>query len=368
MTTLGPQAVFVESSTETAVLPRTRFAALDAFRGFTVAAMILVNNQGSGAHAFWGMAHADWNGWNAADLVFPAFLFIVGASMAFSFASRRPPIAKVVRRAAVLVLLGLVLNGFPYGDLRELRLTGVLQRIGLAYLLASLLVLHADWRKQARVAAVVLVGYWAVLLLPVPGHGAFEMSPKVSVAGHLDRVLLGPTHIYKNSTYDPEGLLSTLPAVVSVLAGWWAACWLRGREVGRDVAWRLAGVGLSCVAAGLAWGQVLPVNKRLWTSSFVVLAAGFALVGLAAWYGAVEVRRRSARPFEAMGKNALVVFMATEQLGYFFDRFGWRRGLYSGVFARFGYRPGSLLYGLAWVGLAWAACWALDRRRISIKI
>jgi predicted acyltransferase len=370
-TMLGPQAVSVESSTEAVAVPRprsTRFAALDALRGSTIAGMILVNNQGSGAHAFWGMAHADWNGWNLADLVFPGFLFMVGVSMAYSFARRRPPLGKVVRRAALLVLLGLVLNGFPYGDLHELRLTGVLQRIGLAYLLASLLVLHAGFGKQARVAAVILLGYWAVSVLPVPGHSAFQMTPAVSVPGHLDRVLLGPTHIYKNTTYDPEGLLATLPAMVSVLAGWWAGCWLRRQDVSARTARGLGSVGLLCIGAGLAWGAAFPVNKRLWTSSFVVLAAGFALVALAGWYRAVELRGRLARPFVVLGRNALVVFMATEQLAYFFDRYGWRRGLYSGLFSHAGYRLGSLLYGLMWVAGAWAVCWALDRRRIYVKI
>ena len=349
--------------------PRVRCRALDALRGLTMAGMILVNTQGSGAHAFWGMAHAKWNGWNVADLVFPGFLFIVGASMAFSFARQRPSLAKVVRRAVVLVLLGLVLNGFPYGDLHELRWTGVLQRIGVAYLCASLLVLFCDVPKQVRFAAVALVGYWAVMVLPVPGHGAFHMSPEVNVPGAFDRAVLGATHIYKNTTYDPEGVLSTLPAVVTVLAGYWAARWVRRQPAGSPVvAARLARWGAACVLGGLAWGLVLPVNKRLWTPSFVVLTAGFSLLAFAWCYRAVEVRGRPLRGAVVFGKNALVVFMASEQLNYFFDRFGWRRGLYSSVFSKFGYRPGSLLYGLAFVGLWWAVCWALDRRRVYVKI
>jgi predicted acyltransferase len=347
----------------------TRLSALDAFRGLAMMGMVLVNNQGSGAHAFWGLAHAKWNGWSGADLVFPAFLFIVGASMAMAFARPTPPSpAKIVRRAVLLFAIGLVLNGFPYGNLHELRTMGVLQRIGLAYLLAALLVLHRPRRTQVLIAVVALVGYWAVLMLPVPGHAAFHMAPSVNVPGHFDKTVLGPTHVYQNGNYDPEGLLSTIPAVVTVLIGYWAGAWLRVQRASAEVSRRLARVGAAAVVGGLAWGLVLPVNKRLWTSSFVVLTAGFSLLLLAGLYHVVEVRRHAARPLVVFGKNALIVFILSEELGYLMDRFGWRPWLYHHVFEHFSFSLGSLLYGLSMVALWWAVTWVLDRRRIYLRV
>lgn len=348
---------------------RPRLAALDVLRGLAVAAMIVMNNQGNGAHAFPGTAHAKWHGVTVADVVFPLFLFVVGASMAYAL---RPGVPgadrKVARRATLLFALGLFLNAFPHFDLGELRVMGVLQRIGLAYLVAALLVLHTPVRKQVRVAAVALLAYWAMLLLPVPGHGAFVLAPDANVAGIVDRDLLGPAHVYKNGGYDPEGLLSTIPAVVTVLAGYWAARWVKWQSVSSGVSRQLAAAGVVAVAAGLAWGAVFPLNKRLWTSSFVVFAAGCALIVFALCYEAVEVRGRRAQWATVFGLNAVVVYVASEQLGYWMNRLGWRRALYDHVFSLAGLHVGSLLYGLAFTGVWWLACWMLWRRRIFVKI
>jgi len=357
------------------VATRTRrLVALDAARGITIVGMILVNNQGSGAHAFWGLSHAAWNGWSPADLVFPSFLFIVGASMALSFAHGADR-ARVVRRAVLLVGMGVALNFFPNTPLDDLRVMGVLQRIGLAYLLAALLVLHTPVAKQVRVAGVALLAYWAMLRLPIPGAGHLlaHMTPDLNVPGQVDRVVLGARHVYKNGGYDPEGLLSTIPAVVSVLAGYWALLWLRAQHVvSSRVSRRLALVGVSCVVAGQLWGFVLPVNKRLWTSSFVVLTTGFSLLLLALCYELLEVRgRRWSRlgwPFVVFGCNALVVFIASEELTGAMERFGWRPWLYDHVFSLASFRLGSLLYALAFVGAWWLVCLALWRRRIFVKV
>jgi predicted acyltransferase len=181
-------------------------------RGLAVLGMILVNNQGSGAHAFWGMAHADWNGWSPADLVFPTFLFVVGSSMALSMAKRPMPAGKAVRRAILLFGIGFMLNALPPTVLAEVRIMGVLQRIGLAFLLAYLLVRFVPVRRQVVIGGAALLGYWALV-----AH--WPMVPDHSLPGMVDRFLLGPRHIYKNGGYDPEGLLSTIPATVSVLAG-----------------------------------------------------------------------------------------------------------------------------------------------------
>jgi len=425
VTAVAQRPIPIVAPAPPAARPGRRLGALDAFRGLTMMTMILVNNQGSGAHAFWGLAHAQWNGWSGADPVFPAFLFIVGASMALAFSRPTPPslargradrrargpsgpaakppragdtaaaapanaacsaggrtpeggydvayapsLAKILRRSFLLVLIGVVLNGFPYGDLGELRYMGVLQRIGLCYLLAALLVRWVPIHKQVAVAAVALVGYWLVVLLPVPGHAAFTMTPAVSVPGHFDQVVMGVRHVYFNRGYDPEGLLSTIPAVVSVLAGFWAATWLRRQPVSGETSKRLALVGAATVVGGMEWGAVFPINKRLWTSSFVVITAGFALLLLAACFELVEVRgrERAARPFVVFGKNALIVFILSEEAGFFVERFGWRPWLYDHVFVRASFSLGSLLYGLAFVAVWWWVTWALDRRRVYIRV
>src|SRR5436190_19744973 len=169
----------------------TRFRSLDVLRGIAIVGMILVNNQGSGAHAFFGFSHADWNGWTPADLVFPLFLFVVGGSMALSMAKRPPTLGRVARRAALLFAIGLALNAIPPLVLADLRIMGVLQRIGLAYLLASLVVMFLPERRQWQVGAVVLVGYAAAV-------GLWPMRTTFSLPGVIDRALLGPSHVYKN--------------------------------------------------------------------------------------------------------------------------------------------------------------------------
>lgn len=349
-----------------------RLAALDVLRGLTVALMIVVENQGNGAHAFPGMRHAEWNGFTFADFVFPAFLFVMGASMAFSVRPGAPGAhGRVIRRAAVLFTLGLLLNSVGNGgDWEGLRLMGVLQRIGVVYLLAAVLVLHVPVRKQVRVAAVVLVAYWAMVLLPVPGREAATLTPQVNVPGAVDRDLLGADHVYKGGAYDPEGLLSTLPAVVTVLAGFWAARWLRRQPLTSGTSRQMSVCATFLIGLGLAWGLVLPVNKRLWTSSYVVLTAGLSLLLLAACYQLVEVRGRRRWGWWAtvFGMNAIVVYVASEQVGHWLDDWGWRRWLYDHVFSHAGLHVGSLLYGVAFTALWWVVCWMLWRRRIFVKI
>ncbi|HEV2736120.1 MAG TPA: heparan-alpha-glucosaminide N-acetyltransferase domain-containing protein, partial [Longimicrobiaceae bacterium] len=301
--------------------PPARLLSLDVFRGITIAGMLLVNNPGSWSHVYDPLEHAKWHGWTPTDLIFPFFLFNVGLEMTFSLAvqerkgaSRGEMMGKVAKRSAILVLLGLVLAAFPfYGlDLATLRIPGVLQRIGAAFLLASAVVLFTGPRAQAAAAALLLLGYWAAMkLVPVPGHGVGSLEPDSNLAAYVDRAVLGTAHLWKSSrTWDPEGLLSTLPAVATVLLGTFAGRWLRSdRSPGRKTAGMLAG-GAAGVLLGLAWDQAFPINKNLWTSSYVVFTAGMALLVLAACYWLVDVkgRRRWAFPFVVLGVNAIAAF------------------------------------------------------------
>jgi predicted acyltransferase len=346
--------------------------------------MILVNNQGSGAHPFWGMAHARWNGWTPADLVFPTFLFVVGASLALALGDRegtggsRALHVRIARRAVVLFTLGIAVHALPRPDWGELRIMGVLQRIALTYALAALAIVHLRRRTQVTLAVAVLLAYWAALAwVPVPGHGAPALLPDANLPGWIDRALLGPRHVYGNGFYDPEGLASTLPATVSVLAGFWAMTFLR-RGARRDAARLLTAAGAAAAVLGLAWGLVLPINKRLWTSSFVLLTAGVACLALAAAHALIDgAPRRRGRSLEILGRNAIVAFVASEELSYLLKttHVPWRTDMtirvwsYADVFAPWaGPAGGSLAYAAAVLALWWAVCWVLWRRRLFIRV
>jgi len=298
-----------------------RLLSLDVFRGLTVAAMLLVNNPGTWSAVYDPLEHAAWHGWTPTDLIFPFFLFIVGVSMAYSLVPRLergdPPgrlFGRAAKRAAVLVGLGLLLAAFPYYnlDLAHLRLPGVLQRIGLAFFLASAVVLFTRPRVQTAVAAALLLGYWAAMtLVPVPGFGAGQLTREGNLAAFVDRAILGTDHLWASArTWDPEGLMSTLPAVATVLLGVFAGRWMRKDRAPSE---RLVGLFLAgnlAVVAGLAWSGVFPINKNLWTSSYVLFTAGLAMHALAVCYWMVDVRgwRRWAMPFAWFGMNAIFAF------------------------------------------------------------
>src|SRR4051812_39231970 len=305
-----------------------RVRSVDVLRGLAVLGMILVNNQGSGAHAFWGFAHADWNGWSPADLVFPTFLFVVGASMALSMTRKPMPLAKAVRRAVLLFAIGLAMNALPPTVLGEVRIMGVLQRIGLCFLLAYLVVRYLPPKRQWQVGGAVLLGYWLLV-----SH--WPITPELSLPGLVDRFLLGATHVYKNGGYDPEGLASTVTATVSVLAGYWTVRWLRSDSITADRLRRLAAAGAACMVAGELWSLAFPINKRLWTSSYVVVTAGAAILILAllAWLIDTGQAGRAAHGLEIFGMNALVVFAGSEILTGQLKSTGARVFLYDHLYA-----------------------------------
>ncbi|HUF13975.1 MAG TPA: heparan-alpha-glucosaminide N-acetyltransferase domain-containing protein [Longimicrobiales bacterium] len=367
-----------------------RLESLDAFRGITVAAMLVVNNPGTWSAIYPPLRHATWHGWTPTDLIFPFFLFIVGVAMSLSFAKlrargvgRRALLAKAAKRAAILVLLGLVLHAFPWvgTDLSELRLPGVLQRIGIAYLIATPIVLFAGWRGRLAALGALLLGYWALLeLVPVPGIGAGVLEPGRDLGAWLDRTILGTDHLWDQSrTWDPEGLLSTLPAVGSVLLGVFVGDWLRGPRAPRTTATGLIAAGGVAVALGLAWGVVLPINKPLWTSSYAVFTAGMATLVLAGCWLLIDVKghRGWARPFVVFGINALAAFflasLAARMLGMAPAPGGAEGSLKSWIYSTiFGsWLPpmdASLAFALVYVALWMAAMWGLYRKGIVLKV
>jgi predicted acyltransferase len=369
----------------------TRLHSLDAFRGATIAAMLLVNNPGTWSAIHPPLRHAPWHGWTPTDLIFPFFLFIVGVAMTFSFASRSAAGAdrgalmrKATRRAAILFGLGLILHAFPnFLDLSSLRIPGVLQRIALAYLAATALVLYLRPRGQAVATAALLLGYWALLMLvPFPGGTPGVLEPGMDIGAWLDRLVFGEAHLWSQSrTWDPEGLLSTLPAVATVMLGVFTGGWLRAGHGARRTAAGLAGAGAAGVLAGLAWGVFFPINKPIWTSSYVVLTAGLALLTFGACYWVIDVLgyRRWAKPFVVFGVNAIAAFF----LSGIFARLltlirvpgdsgsvTLKARIYESVFVPLFSRPenASLAYAVAFV-LVWLGIMTvLYRRRIFIKV
>ncbi|HKC65219.1 MAG TPA: heparan-alpha-glucosaminide N-acetyltransferase domain-containing protein, partial [Pyrinomonadaceae bacterium] len=294
---------------------RGRMLSLDVFRGITIAGMVLVNNPGTWSSIYWPLEHAEWDGWTPTDLIFPFFLFIVGISITLAFARRvesgsneRELILKVIKRSLVIFALGLFLNGFPYFHLASIRIPGVLQRIAVCYLFASLIFIKTNWRTQAVIAGALLLLYWILMtVVPVLIFGAADLSKEGNLGAHVDRWLLGP-HIWKQGVvYDPEGLLSTIPAIATTLCGILTGHWLRSRRSQLEKVGGLFFAGACAVAVGWAWHFFFPINKSLWTSSYVVFTAGMALELLAVCYWLVDIKgyKRWAKPFIIFGVNAL---------------------------------------------------------------
>lgn len=293
-----------------------RLLSLDFFRGLTVAAMILVNNPGDWGHVYAPLEHAPWNGWTPTDLIFPFFLFIVGVSITFALGrndgSETGVIGKIVKRSVTLFLLGFFLNFFSKFDITTVRILGVLQRIALVYVACSLIFLKTTTRQQVYILAILLIGYWMLMtLVPVPGVGYANLEPESNLAAWFDRVILTPAHVYKPAkVWDPEGLLSTLPAIGTGILGMLTGAWLRSNRLGMEKAAGLFMAGCLTTLGGLIWGSFFPINKALWTSSYVLLAGGLAMLGLALCYWLIDVknRKKGVGPVVAFGVNAITVF------------------------------------------------------------
>jgi predicted acyltransferase len=298
-----------------------RLVSLDVFRGITIAAMVLVNNPGSWSYIYWPLAHAEWHGWTPTDLVFPFFLFIVGVAIPLAFGrrietgkSKRDLYLKIARRTLIIFALGIFLAGFPYFDFATIRIPGVLQRIAVCYFVASIIFLNTSIRTQLLITAALLVAYWLLMTrLSAPGFATGDLSKEGSIASFIDRSIFG-AHIWKQGkVFDPEGLLSTIPAIATTLMGVLAGQWQRFRksEYERVAGWFVA--GFVCMVIGWAWNPFFPMNKSLWTSSYVLFTGGLALQFLALCYWLVDIKKYRiwAWPFVVFGVNALVLFVAS---------------------------------------------------------
>jgi predicted acyltransferase len=292
-----------------------RLYSLDVFRGLTLAAMILVNNPGQPTTVYRVLRHANWNGYRPADFIFPFFLFVVGAAIHLALPRRlhndqrgAKLLTKILRRTLLLLALGLLLNGFPRFDLSELRIPGILQRIALCYAVAALIVASCGWRGQLFAALALLLVYGVLMLwVPVPELGAGVLRPGKDFASYIDRCFLSSHHLLF-PRWDPEGLGSTLPAIATTLSGALTAQWLRTRI---PPFWQLVLVAVPLMAIGLLADAWLPINKTLWTPSYVALTSGAAILGLGFCHWLIDVRgvRAWAQPWAALGANPIVLYV-----------------------------------------------------------
>ncbi len=367
-----------------------RLVSLDAFRGLTVAGMILVNNPGTWGAIYSPLKHAEWHGWTPTDLIFPFFLFIVGIAISLALGRRvehggaqSDLYVKILRRAAIIFALGIILAGFPFFELSTIRIPGVLQRIAVCYLFASFIFLKTNWRTQVLVTLSLLIFYWLLMtIVRIPGYGPGNIDDKEwNLAAFIDRTILG-AHIWKQGkVFDPEGILSTMPAIATTLTGVLAGTWLRQPKEHLEKVTAMFVAGALCVVVGWSWHFWFPINKSLWTSSYVLLTTGMALQLLALCYWLIDIKgyRRWATPFVVFGVNALAVFFLSGLLartmslikttGADAKEQNLQQLIYKNLFASWA-APlnASLLYAVCFVLLWLGLMTILYRKKIFIKV
>jgi len=389
---------------------KDRMISLDVFRGLTVALMILVNNPGSWAHIYWPLEHAHWNGWTPTDLVFPFFLFIVGVAMALSFGKRVAAGAdvaalkkKVWTRSAIIIAFGLFLNGFPFNiplnsemaanfqfldifrRFQTIRYVGVLQRIGLSYLIGGLIILYFP-KNRDRVIAMGLLVLIYEFFMRVPlvngwGAGSFELEQ--NFGRYLDLMILGDAHMYHGQgiPFDPEGLLTTLPAVATLLSGFWLGEYLRKPVDHQTKLTNLAVIGIILFFIGSIFSIVEPINKRLWTISYVITMDGLAILMIVFSSYLIDVKKLVSwtKPAIVFGSNPLVVFVGSGIIGRLMYRIKWvgadgnfitlKQSIYHSLYTPyFSDLNASLLYAITNIAFWLAILWYLYYKKIFVKI
>ncbi len=365
-----------------------RLVSLDAFRGAVMALMVLVNNPGDGRTTYWPLEHSEWNGWTPTDVVFPSFLWIVGLSLTMSLGrrlaagvSRAKLFRPILRRALILYVLGVLVYVYPGFDLSTQRLMGVLQRIAICYLIAAAIYLTTGVRGQIVWIVSLLLGYWLLMtLVPVPGYGAGRLDVEGNLAHFVDNLVLGRHNYLATKTWDPEGIISTIPAIATALLGVMAGHLLRlERTLSERTTWLFLW-GNVLIALGSICNFWLPINKKLWTSSFTLFMGGldFVLFAIALWCVDGLGYKRIVRPLAILGMNAIAVYLASEFLDEAMSWIHWGAGrnvvtlhqwVYNNWFAPIASpRNASLLYAIAYTLLMFGLAWVLYRRGWFIKL
>jgi len=365
-----------------------RLVSLDAFRGATIAFMILVNTPGDGSHVYWPLQHAEWHGWTPTDVVFPSFLWIVGVAITLSLGrrvargdSRTGLFRKAAVRAGILFILGVLVYVYPAFDLGTERILGVLQRIAICYLAAVAIFLTTRLRGQIAWILSLLAGYWLLMMyVPVPGFGAGRLDVEGNFAHYIDRIVLGSHNYIWTRTWDPEGIVSTLPAIATCLLGVVGGHILGSRRWLGERSLRMLGLGAALLTAGLCLNLWMPINKKLWTDSFTLFMGGLDFVLFAGFLWLVDGMgfRRVVKPLTIMGMNAIVIYLASEFLD---QALGWIRwstatgkmSLHSWIYGHFfasvatPYNA-SLLYAIAYVLVLYLLAWLMYRRGWFVRV
>ncbi|WP_142784768.1 acyltransferase family protein [Changchengzhania lutea] len=362
-----------------------RLISLDVLRGLTILLMILVNTPGSWAYVYPPLRHAEWHGCTPTDLVFPFFLFIVGVSAWFSFKKygtklSRTTLFKILKRATIIFLLGFLLNLYPFFDFEKVRVMGVLQRIAIAYAFGAIICLSFKRKKLLFVLGLIVLGYWSLLYF-CSAENPYSLNE--NIVRKFDLFVFGEKHIYKGFgiPFDPEGLLSTIPSIATVIIGY-----LVGQFISLETGIllkikKLVLYGVLLTVIGFAWGFLFPINKALWTSSFVLYTAGLAILFLALLIYVIDFKgyNKWAKPFVHFGTNPLFIFVFSglyvKTISYLIEipfkdsTISGYQYLYSQVFVPIaGNMNGSLLFALAHIAVYWVICYFLYKNRIFIKI
>lgn len=372
----------------------SRLLSLDVFRGVTIAGMVLVNNPGTWSAIYWPLEHAEWHGWTPTDLIFPFFVFIVGVAIPLAFGkrlerdgSKRDLYLKIIRRTLILFALGMFLaipitpDRSPYVNFSIIRIPGVLQRLAVCYLFASVIFLNTKVRTQILITLALLIVYWLLMTrLHAPGFATGDLTKEGSLASFVDRTVFGP-HIWRQGkVYDPEGLLSTIPAIATALFGVLTGQWLRVQRSEFEKAAGMFVTGAACVIIGWCWNPFFPINKSLWTSSYVFFTGGLALQFLALCYWIIDIKqyRRWAKPFIVFGVNAIALFVGTgimaRAMGLIKLPWGERTiSLQGWIFQKLFLAwatpvHASLAYAICFILLWLGLMWILYARKIYIKV
>lgn len=372
-------------------IAQDRFTALDIFRGMTICFMIIVNTPGNSATTFCPLLHADWNGFTPTDLVFPSFLFAVGNALSFvskkwETMRQQDVLWKILKRTSLIFIIGYLMYWFPFfrldSDLHIIaapvshtRIMGVLQRIALCYGLVALMVYYLDSRKTIALGVIPLIVYWA-LLLAFGVEGA-EYTKTGNAVLRLDTWLFGANHLYRGEgfPFDPEGLLSTIPALFNVIGGYAVGNYLQKKGNTYEALTKILLAGVLLLFVAYCWNDFLPVNKKLWTSSYSVLTVGLDCVLISAIIYLTDFAglKKGTNFFIITGKNPLFIYLLSE-LGVtvmFMIHIGDKslfRWLYMNIFSHAGDYTGSLLFAIWWMLTCWGVGYLLDKKKIYIKL
>ncbi len=365
------------------MIEHKRLISLDAFRGFTIAAMVMVNNPGSWSYIYPPLEHKPWNGLTPTDLIFPFFIFIVGVSVALAYnkrlqagVPRTPMLKKIVFRSIKIYGVGLLLwFANTHFDIDRLRFVGVLPRIAIVFFFVAILFLTTKWKTQAIIAAVLLIGYWLLMsFVPTPGHNAVMSDPGVNLAAWVDSKYL-PGYMWQK-TWDPEGILSTLPAIASGITGMLAGHLILSNMPKERKVILLFSIGFFAFIIGFFWNYIFPINKNIWTSSFVMVTSGLAamILSISIYFVDIIGRTRYTKPGIIFGSNAIAVYVLSDLWRQFFYviKIGGSslNNHFMNLFQQLNWSMelGSFLYALLFVVFNFIPAWYLYKRKIFIKL